>query len=101
MKIKKIILRILKWLSPKETTIMDNKHIILKHLFSSDFQELSIKESIELFKDVEKDFNAELSKKYIEAQIIIADIEEYNKEYQIQGSNEITKTKVEEFLNQS
>ena len=80
---------------------MDNKHIILKHLFSSDFQELSIKESIELFKDVEKDFNSELSKKYIEAQIIIADIDEYNKEYQIHGSNEIPKINVGGFLNQS
>jgi len=91
----------LKWLSPKETTIMDNKHIILKHLFSSDFQELSIKESIELFKDVEKDFNSELSKKYIEAQIIIADIEEYNKEYLGQEKIVVMKNTPEEFLKSS
>lgn len=80
---------------------MDNKHIILKHLFSSDFQELSIKESIELFKDVEKDFNSELSKKYIEAQIIIADIEEYNKEYLGQEKIVVMKNTPEEFLKSS
>ena len=71
-------MKFLSWFIARETTIMDNKHIILKHLFSSDLQELSTKESIELFKEVEKEFNSELSKRYIEAQIIISDIDQYN-----------------------
>jgi len=101
MSTKNLRLKFLKWFVPKETTIMDNKHIILKHLFSSDFQTLSTKESIELFKEVEAEFNRELSKRYIEAKIIIADIEEYNKEYQINSEVKLTKEEVERFLEQN
>jgi hypothetical protein len=74
-----IIIKFFKWVVPKETSILDNKNNILKLLFSSEFQTLSTKESIDLFKDVESDFNKELSKRYINAQIEIADIDEYNK----------------------
>jgi len=101
MKLKKLIIKFARWFVGTETTIVDNKYIILNHLFNSDFQTLSTKESIELFKEVETEFNRELSKRYIEAKIIIADIEEYNKEYQIHGSNEIAKIKMEEFLEQN
>jgi len=101
MSTKNLRLKFLKWFVPKETTIMDNKHIILKHLFSSDFQTLSTKESIELFKEVEAEFNRELSKRYIEAKIIIADIDEYNKEYLGQEKIVVMKNTPEEFLKSS
>lgn len=101
MSTKNLRLKFLKWFVPKETTIMDNKHIILKHLFNSEFQELSTKESIELFKEVEAEFNRELSKRYIEAKIIIADIEQYNKEYLGQEKIIVVKNNPEEFLNQN
>jgi hypothetical protein len=98
MNTKNLRLKFLKWFVVTETTIMDNKHIILKHLFNSDFQELSIKESIELFKEVEAEFNRELSKRYIEAKIIIADIEQYNKEYLLQEQIIVVKNTPKEFL---
>lgn len=101
MNTKNLRLKFLKWFVVTETTIMDNKHIILKHLFNSDFQELSIKESIELFKEVEAEFNRELSKRYIEAKIIIADIEQYNKEYLLQEQIIVVKNTPKEFLDKN
>lgn len=69
-----------KFLLPTEKNIPKNKEDIMKSLFVSEFKELTTEESIKLFNEIEKDFYSKLSQRYIDAQIVVADIEKQFKE---------------------
>lgn len=74
---KKQILNLCKRLIPAEQSIIHNKYNILSQLFSSEFQSLPTKQSIDLFSEVKKDFTEELEKRLTMAEQEIINITEY------------------------
>jgi len=74
---KKAYFNFLKWIFPNEKNIVKNKFDILSLLFNSENLQLSTKESIDLFKEVQTEFHQTLAKRSIDAQIVVADVEEY------------------------
>lgn len=74
---KNYILKLCKWLLPTDQNILNNKHGILNQLFNSEFQELTTKQSIDLFLEVKEDFEKELQKRLIQAEQEINNITQY------------------------
>ena len=72
---KNPIVKIAAWFIPSEKNVMQNKHDILKLLFTDN----TTKESIDLLDQVKADFASELSKRYMDAQIELATIEDFIK----------------------
>lgn len=52
---------------PNEKNVSKNKGLILDLLFNSEYQELSTQESIELFGNVKREFEAEIKRRGLEA----------------------------------
>lgn len=77
---KKILLQLFSWFFPNEKDLVKNKYEILTLLFTSDHQNISSKDSILLMDSVKKEFDSELKKRYLEAQIEIEDIDTYFRE---------------------
>jgi hypothetical protein len=78
-KIKQNWFKFLSKFMPNEANLCENKHQIINLLMFSNYQKLSVKEQIELFKRVESEFYNRLSKQNLEAEIILADIEDFLK----------------------
>ena len=74
---KNILLKFCKWLLPAEQSILESKHNILNNLFNSEFQPLTTKQSIDLFIEVENEFNEELQKRLALAEQEIINITQY------------------------
>ena len=57
---KSFTLSFANWLIPTDDNVKDNKDVILKHLYNTNFNPLSTEQSIELFVEVHKEFLTEL-----------------------------------------
>jgi hypothetical protein len=69
-----------KFFYPNEKNVSKNKSLIMDLLFNSEFETLTTQESIELFKSVKRDFEAEISQRGLDAEIETEDINLYFKE---------------------
>jgi len=78
---KNQLFKLLSYMLPKEKNITKNYYEILALLFNSNYAPITTKESIELFKEVSREFHNELNKRSLEAKIEIADIDEYYNTY--------------------
>lgn len=76
---KKTYFRLLAWFSPSEKDLVKNKYEILTLLFTSDYQSITSKESIVLMESVQKEFESELRKRYLNHHIEIEAIDTYFK----------------------
>lgn len=71
--------KISNWFSPTEKNVSKNKGLIMSLLFQSEYQELTTQESIQLFEVVKKEFESELGRRVINAEIEREDINQYFK----------------------
>ena len=71
--------KISSWFSPTEKNVSKNKGLIMSLLFQSEYQELTTQESIQLFEVVKKEFESELGRRGIDAEIEREDINQYFK----------------------
>jgi rRNA pseudouridine-1189 N-methylase Emg1 (Nep1/Mra1 family) len=51
------------WLIPTDDKIKDNKDVIMKHLYHTNFSPLTTEQSIELFVEVHREFLVELNER--------------------------------------
>lgn len=76
-RLQRTALSFVNWLIPTDDKIKDNKDIIMKQLYSTDFIPLSTAQSIELFREVEREFVIELNRRHEFAQEEIKVITQY------------------------
>ncbi len=62
-RIQKTVLSFANWLIPTDDKLKDNKDVIMKHLYNTNFNPLSTAQSIELFVEVHGEFLTELNKR--------------------------------------
>lgn len=62
-KFQRVTISFANWLIPTDDNVKDNKDVILKHLYNTNFNPLSTAQSIELFAEVHKEFLTELNKR--------------------------------------